>query len=95
MTKSKFTDDELQFTDQWLTTATRFVALNHGHAENCKRRDCKDGGVCMAESMNPNPDKNACGIPLKPGDVALTVQLALFGMMLEEGLLKSPDDPNH
>lgn len=49
----------------------------------------------MAEGLDPSPDKNVCSLPLQQGEVAQTVQLALFGMMLEEGLLNTPEDPAH
>lgn len=51
--------------------------------------------MCFAESLNEPSQRNACGLPLNEGDVAQTVQLALFGMMLEEGLLNNPDEPAH
>lgn len=95
MGKQKIDDDEKQKTDQWLITAHRFLALSRGFPNSCKRRPCIDTGTCHAHSLNPNADKNACGLPLQKGDIAQTIQLALFGMMIEEGLFTKADEATH
>ena len=93
MSNPKITYEEMQVTCRWLTTAQRFLAFSRGHAENCKRRACKSAGMCHAESVSQPIEGIVCGLPQKEGDIEQTVQLALFGMMLEEGLLQNSDEP--
>ena len=95
MTKSKFTVEEKQLTNHWLSTAHRFLTFARGEAKNCKKRKCRGAGICIAASLNEVTEINACGLPLREEDVVQTVQLALFGMMLEEGLINNPEKPNH
>lgn len=95
MTNPKITDDEMQVTCHWLTTAQRFHSFCRGHAQKCKRRTCNSAGMCMAQGLDPAPEKNLCGVPLKKEDVTQVVQLALFGMMLEEGLLSVTEESSH
>lgn len=83
MPKQAYTEEEKAYADEWLTLASRYIANTRGAANTCKRRACKQAGLCMATGLNDKPDRDACGHPLRAGDVALTVHLALFGMMLD------------